>query len=399
MKEEKFIEPWVTEEGWLAEDFANVQTPVYVVSEEKLESNLDILNEVEEDTGARVLAALKGFSMFSTFHITKKYLSGSEASSVFEARLGHEEFGKETHVFCPSYTDENIHEYLKYADHLVFNSFSQWKKFKDIALDKGASCGMRVNLEHREADVEMYDPSKPNSHFGVTRDNFEPNSIEGLEGLHFHNLCESSAEAFVRSLAVFESKFGEFLPNMKWVNFGGGHHITRNDYNLELLKDTINDFKNRYPHLTVYLEPGEAVALNAGVLVGSVVDILHNGMDIAVLNVSPTCHMPDVLEMPYLPRILGVNFAKNGSPTSVSENVYRLVGPTCLTGDIIGDYGFPTKLEIGQKVVFLNMAIYTMVKNNTFNGVNLPSIALMNKDREIKVVREFDYKDFKERLS
>ncbi|MEK7588766.1 MAG: carboxynorspermidine decarboxylase [Patescibacteria group bacterium] len=413
LNKEKFIEPWVTEEGWKAEDFKKVPTPCYVVSEAHLEKNFKILNQVEKDTGVHVLMALKGFSMFSTFQLAKKYLSGSEASSVNEARLGKEKFGKEMHVFSPSYTKENLKEYLKYADHLVFNSFSQWDNFKgDVkkhnkTTKKKVSCGMRVNLEHREAEVEMYDPSKPNSHFGVTLKEFKKDNLVGLEGLHFHNLCELDADALVRSLKVFEEKFGEFLSAMKWVNFGGGHHITRDGYNIELLKKTLTDFKIRYPHLTVYMEPGEATALNAGVLVGSVVDILKNEMDIAVLDVSPTCHMPDVLEIPYLPRIIGparnasgiadaggVDFAKEGS-----KNVYRLVGPTCLTGDVIGDYSFKTPLKIGDRVIFLNMAIYTMVKNNTFNGVDLPSIAIQDKKGKIKIIKKFGYKDFKERLS
>lgn len=397
---EKFIEPWVTEEGWKAEDFKKVPTPCYVVSEAHLEKNFKILNQVEKDTGVRVLMALKGFSMFSTFPLAKKYLSGSEASSVNEARLGREKFGKEMHVFSPSYTKENLKEYLKYADHLVFNSFSQWGAFKDVIkkhnknAKKKVSCGMRVNLEHSEAEVSMYNPSAPHSHFGVTLKEFQKDNLTELEGLHFHNLCELDADALVRSLKVFEEKFGKFLPAMKWVNFGGGHHITRDSYNLELLKKTLIDFKSRYPHLTVYMEPGEATALNAGVLVGSVVDILRNEMDIAVLDISPTCHMPDVLEIPYLPRIIGVDFAKEGS-----KNVYRLVGPTCLTGDVIGDYSFKNPLKIGDKVVFLNMAIYTMVKNNTFNGVDLPSIAIQDKKGKIKIIKKFGYKDFKERLS
>jgi carboxynorspermidine decarboxylase len=397
---EKFIEPWVTEEGWKAEDFKKVPTPCYVVSEAHLEKNFKILNQVEKDTGVRVLMALKGFSMFSTFPLAKKYLSGSEASSVNEARLGREKFGKEMHVFSPSYTKENLKEYLKYADHLVFNSFSQWDAFKDVIkkhnknAKKKVSCGMRVNLEHSEAEVSMYNPSAPHSHFGVTIKEFQKDNLTELEGLHFHNLCELDADALVRSLKVFEEKFGKFLPAMKWVNFGGGHHVTRDSYNLELLKKTLIDFKSRYPHLTVYMEPGEATALNAGVLVGSVVDILRNEMDIAVLDISPTCHMPDVLEIPYLPRIIGVDFAKEGS-----KNVYRLVGPTCLTGDVIGDYSFKNPLKIGDKVVFLNMAIYTMVKNNTFNGVDLPSIAIQDKKGKIKIIKKFGYKDFKERLS
>lgn len=391
---DKFIEPWVTEEGWKEEYFKDVKTPAYVVSENHLEKNFQILNKVEKDAGVKVLMALKSFSMFSVFPLAKKYLSGSEASSVNEARLGYKKFGGETHVFSPSYTDENIKKYVRYADHLVFNSFSQWDKFKGITASKNVSCGIRVNVEHSESDTPMYDPSRPYSHFGVTLKEFQKDNLKGLDGLHFHNLCELGADAFVRTLAVFEEKFGEFLPQMKWVNFGGGHHITRDDYDFNLLIQTLLDFKSRYPDLAVYLEPGEACALNAGVLVGSVVDILRNEMDIAVLDVSPTCHMPDVLEVGYLPHILGAKQAKEGN-----ENVYRLVGPTCLTGDVIGEYSFPKKLEIGDKLVFLNMAIYTMVKNNTFNGVDLPSIALMDKKYKIEIIKEFGYRDFKNRLS
>lgn len=400
-----FIEPWIETEGWDKVDFSKIEIPSYVVSLEKLENNLKILKGVEEKTGAHIIMALKGFSMFSTFPLIKKYLSGSEASSVNEAKLGYEEFGKETHVFSPSYTDENIKEYMKYADHIVFNSFSQFNKLaafvKTTASRRKISLGLRVNLEHSEVETSMYDPSSEKSHFGVTKANFEKENIAGLEGLHFHNLCELNADALERSLKVFEEKFGEFLPQMKWVNFGGGHHITRKDYDLELLYKILNDFKTKYPHLEVYLEPGEAVALNAGVLVASVVDIFKNGINIAVLDVSATTHMPDVLEMPYLPTILGAQPSLKATTGEVSpiKNIYRLVGPSCLTGDVIGEYSFTKPLEIGQKLVFMNMAIYTMVKNNTFNGVNLPNIATIDKNNKIKIIKKFEYKDFKNRLS
>lgn len=388
-----FIEPWIERDIFEDVDFSKVKTPAYIVGEEKLENNLKILNKVEKGTGAKILMAIKSFSMFKVFPLARKYLSGSEASSVNEAKLGHTKFGKETHTFSPSYTNKNIKEYLKYSDHLVFNSFSQWNKFKDVCNGK-ASCGIRVNVEHSETDNPMYDPSRPKSHFGVTISNFQNENIEGLEGLHFHNLCELNADALERTLKVFEDKFGKYLAKMKWVNFGGGHHITRKDYNLDLLYKTIKDFKTRYPHLEVYLEPGEAIALNAGVLVGSVVDTFNNGINIAVLDVSPTCHMPDVIEMPYLPTILGAK-----SATERSSDIYRLVGPSCLTGDVIGEYSFNKPLKVGDKVVFLNMAIYTMVKNNTFNGVNLPDISLLNKKGKIKVIKSFGYEDFKNRLS
>ncbi len=395
---EPFVEPWINKEGWNEKELIKLkETPTYVVSLSHLEKNLKILNEVEIETGCKILLAMKSFSMFSTFSLARKYLSGSEASSVNEARLGFEEFKKEVHTFSPSYTEENIKDYIKYSDHLVFNSFSQWNRFEKIIKKskKKISCGIRVNLEHSESDVEMYDPSKPNSQFGVTRANFEEDNLDGIEGLHFHNLCELNADALERSLKVFEEKFGKFLPQMKWVNFGGGHHITREDYDLNLLKRIIKDFKVRYPHLEVYLEPGEAVALNAGVLVGSVIDIFRNGKNIAVLDISPTCHMPDVIEMPYIPSVLGAKELPEGG----DENVYRLVGPSCLTGDVIGEYAFKNHLKIGDRVIFMNMAIYTMVKNNTFNGINLPNIAIMGKDKKIKIIKRFNYKDFKNRLS
>lgn len=391
-----FIEPWVEEEGWNIEDFSKIETPSYVVSLEKLEKNLQILKQVEENTGCHILMALKGFSMFSTFPLIKKYLSGSEASSVNEARLGYEKFGKQTHIFSPSYTEKNIKQYIKYADHLVFNSFSQWDKFKGICKGR-VSCGVRVNVEHSEVETLMYDPSNPNSHFGVKKELFEKDNLEGLEGIHFHNLCELGADALERTLKVFEEKFGEFLSQMKWVNFGGGHHITRKDYNVDLLCKIILDFKQRYPHLEVYLEPGETIALNAGVLVGEVVDIpksIEGHISTAILDISATTHMPDVLEMPYLPTILGAKPVCEGS-----LNNYRLVGPSCLTGDVIGEYSFDKPLVIGQKLVFLNMAIYTMVKNNTFNGIQLPNICTIDKNKKIKIIKKFRYQDFKNRLS
>ncbi len=387
-----FIEPWIDPDGWNAADFESLETPCYVVSETRLEQNLEILREVQQKTGAKILMALKSFSMFSMFPVIRGYLAGSEASSVHEARLGSEEFGGETHSFSPSYSEKNIEDFIKYSDHLVFNSFSQWNRLKYTIKksSKKVSCGIRVNPEHSETENPLYDPSGPNSHFGVTRKNFEPENLEGIEGIHFHNLCELNADALQRTLQVVEQNFGEFLAEMKWINFGGGHHITRKDYDLELLCNIINGFKLRYPHLEVYLEPGEAIALNAGVLVSSVIDITKNKTDIAVLDASATTHMPDVLEMPYLPSILG---AGNGG------NQYKLVGPTCLTGDIIGDYSFQSPLSIGNKLIFMNMAIYTMVKNTTFNGINLPAIAIMKKTGEIKIIREFGYSDFKDRLS
>lgn len=390
-----FIEPWINTTGWRMEDFADIKTPCYVVDEERLKQNLQILFKVQNATGCKILMALKGFAMFSVFSLIRRYLCGVAASSLNEARLGYEEFDGEVHICSPAYLDREFDELMRYADHIVFNSFSQWKKYRERVLgyEKKIFCGIRVNPEHCETDVPLYNPCGPYSRLGVIRNNFEPESLDGISGLHFHNLCESNADSLQRTLKVFEEKFGEFFPRMQWVNFGGGHHITRKDYDIPLLCQIIKEFKRRHPHLEVYLEPGEAIALNAGVLVASVVDIVRNEMDIAILDVSATAHMPDVLEEPYRPTILGAEMP------DVNPYVYHLGGPSCLAGDVIGDYSFPSPLTIGTKLVFLNMAIYTMVKNTTFNGIGLPSIILRDKMGNIRIVREFGYEDFKSRLS
>jgi len=390
-----FIEPWIEPELWNAEDFKNVKTPAYVVDEKILKRNLKIIDGVQKESGAKILMALKGFSMFAVFPLIKKYLPGTEASSIDEARLGAEEFGGEVHTFCPAYTKESIGEFIKYSDHLIFNSFSQWNSLKQIVLgsEKKVSCGLRVNPEHCETETPMYDPCGPVSRLGVTIKNFRFVDLEGIEGLHFHNLCELNADALLRTLKVFEEKFGEFLPKMKWVNFGGGHHITRKDYDVALLVKVIKDFKQRYPNLEVYLEPGEAIALNAGVLVAGVADITNNEMDIAILDVSAAAHMPDVIEMPYRPTIL------NAGISGEKKYTYRLGGPSCLAGDVIGDYSFDEPLKVGDKLIFLNMAIYTMVKNNTFNGLRLPDIVVRDLTGGFKIIKTFGYEDFKNRLS
>jgi carboxynorspermidine decarboxylase len=333
--------------------------------------------------------------MFSVFPLIRRRLHGVAASSLDEARLGFEEFGREVHVYAPAYRDSEFRELLGYSNHVVFNSFSQWNRLKAEALGfpgRRIRCGLRVNPEHSEVKVALYDPCGPNSRLGITRENFREEDLEGITGLHFHTLCELNADSLARTLAAFEKKFGAFLDRMEWVNFGGGHHITRDDYDVELLSALINDFKKRFA-LEVYLEPGEAVALNTGVLVATVLDITRNDMDIAILDASAAAHMPDVLEMPYRPVISGAG--RSGE----HRFTYRLGGPTCLAGDVIGDYSFPAPLEIGSKLVFLDMAHYTMVKNNTFNGVRLPSIAVLDKEKRLRVVRTFDYADYRTRLS
>ncbi|MCU0574006.1 MAG: carboxynorspermidine decarboxylase [Syntrophobacteraceae bacterium] len=378
----------------LGVDWSGVDTPAYVVDEGALERNLEILGSVQDRTGCRIILALKGFAMFSLFGQIRRHLHGIAASSLDEARLGREELGKEVHVFSPGYRESELDELLGYADHMVFNSFSQWDRFKPVIARSGRDvrCGMRVNPEHSEVKVSLYDPCGPGSRLGVTRRSFRGGDLDGLSGLHFHNLCELNADSLVRTLAAFEERFGQFLDRMEWVNFGGGHHITRPDYDVDLLCRTVGDFMQRRG-LEVYLEPGEAVALNTGVLVTRVVDLVHNDVDIAILDTSAAAHMPDVLEMPYRPRVAGA-----GEPGE-HPHTFRLGGLTCLAGDVIGDYSFPEPLRVGSPVVFLDMAHYTMVKNNTFNGVRLPSIAIRQTDGTIRVVRRFGYEDYRNRLS
>lgn len=370
----------------------SVETPCYVVDEKRLIENLVILKDVAERANCKILLAQKAFSMFAVYPLIGKYLAGTTASGLFEAKLGFEEMGKETHIFSAAYVEKEFDEIVEICDHISFNSFAQWQKYKEKALAVGKSCGIRVNPQHSTQDHGIYDPCAEGSRLGVTRENFHPELLEGIEGLHFHTLCEQNSDALIETLSAVEEKFGEFLPQMKWVNFGGGHHITRGDYDRDALVDCIIRFKEKY-NVEVYLEPGEAVALNAGYLVASVLDIVHNGMDIALLDASAACHMPDVIEMPYRPPLW-----QSGNPDE-KQYTYRLAGATCLAGDVIGDYSFEQPLSVGDKVIFEDMAIYSMVKNNTFNGMCLPSIALLQEDGVIKMIKTFGYEDFKERLS
>lgn len=373
--------------------FDQVPTPCYVIDEKLLSKNLEILKDVQKRSGGKILLAQKAFSMFRVYPLLAEYLWGTTASGLFEARLGREEFGKEVHIFSPAYREDEFQEILAVSDHIVFNCFSQWKRFRKRALAAGKQCGLRINPECSTQDGSgIYDPCAPYSRLGVTEANFEPDELKGLSGLHLHTLCEQNADALVRTLEVFETVFGKYLYGLKWLNLGGGHHITRSDYDIELLIRTIKRLQDTYS-ITVYLEPGEAVALNAGFLVSSVLDILHNGMDIAILDTSAACHMPDVLEMPYRPKIIGAELPGERKYT------YRLGGPTCLAGDIIGDYSFDRQLFPGDRLVFCDMAIYSMVKNNTFNGIRLPHIILHKVDGANEMVRSFGYEDFKNRLS
>ena len=374
-------------------DFSKIETPSYVVDRRLLQKNLDVLGSVQQRSGAKILLALKGFAMFSLFDQIGKVLHGITASSLFEARLGFEEMGKEVHIFSPAYKEEEFDEIMNYCEHIVFNSFSQYAQFKDriAASGKKIECGMRINPEYSEIETAIYDPSARYSRLGVTLENFEPDKLDGICGLHFHSMCEQNSDTLERILSVFEEKFGEYLYDMKWVNFGGGHHITRSDYDVDKLVGLIKHIKEKYD-VEVYLEPGEAVALNTGFLVSSVIDVIKNEKDIVILDTSVPTHMPDVMEMPYRPQIIGAK------EPGVLEYTYRLGGPSCLAGDVVGDYSFEHPLKPGDRLVFTDMAHYTMVKNNMFNGINLPSIAISD-DSSIKAVRRFGYEDYRDRLS
>lgn len=376
----------------IKEEWLTLPTPCYVVEEELLKKNLEILQRVERESGCHILLAQKAFSMYYFYPLIGTYISGATASGLYEARLGYEEMGKENHVFSPAYKEEEFEEILTLCDHIIFNSFSQWRKYKERAVRAGKECGIRINPECSTQEHGIYDPCSKGSRMGVTLKNFEPDMLEGIAGLHFHTLCEQGVDALEITLKAVEDKFGKWLPQMKWINFGGGHHITKPDYDVDKLIKLIKDFKNTYG-VEVYLEPGEAIALDTGFLVTEVLELMENDGHIAILDTSAACHMPDVLEMPYRPHIIG-----SGQPEEKAYT-YTLGGPTCLAGDIIGTYSFEQPLKEGDKLVFCDMAIYSMVKNNTFNGMKLPLIAAVGTDRKVRAVKEFGYEDFKCRLS
>jgi carboxynorspermidine decarboxylase len=376
-------------------DFSSLPSPCYLVDERLLIKNLELLRRIQQRAGCSILLALKGFSMYSVFPLVGQYLTGVTASSLFEARLGFEKMGKEVHVYAPAYIEREFDELLKYCDHMVFNSFEQWQRFKARVKkvpSKKIACGLRINPEYSEIETPLYNPCYQYSRLGVTLANFKPELLAGLDGLHFHTMCEQNSDTLWRTVKVVDQKFGGFISKMKWLNLGGGHHITRPGYDLETLIRSISFFKDKYG-VQVYLEPGEAVALNTGYLIATVLDIVANGMNIAILDTSAACHMPDVLEMPYRPKLLNA-----GKPDDYAYT-YRLGGLTCLAGDVIGDYSFPRPLKPGDRLVFCDMAHYTMVKNNMFNGVNLPAIALYNETDGVKVIRRFGFADYQSRLS
>lgn len=384
---------------------SSIKTPCYILDERALRKNLEILNSVEKRTGAKILLAQKAFSNYEVYPVISEYISGTTASGIYEAMLGYEEMGKpfskQTHVFAPAYTAEDMKELVKICDHIVFNNLGQWLKHREAIekSDRKISVGIRVNPEYSEIETEIYNPCCKGSRLGTTlaalkrdieRLSFNPFG-NGIEGIHFHTMCEQGADVLERTLNVVEEKFSCFFDKLKWLNFGGGHHITKDGYDVELLVKSVNKIKEKYK-LDVYIEPGEAVALNAGYLVSRVLDIIDGEISTVVIDASAACHMPDVLEMPYRPEIIGAGRAGEKAYT------YRLGGNTCLAGDIVGDYSFDKPLEVGDRLVFLDMAIYTTCKNNTFNGIPLPSIYLMEESGDIGLLSCFSYGDFKSRL-
>ena len=372
---------------------AELRTPAFVVDEGLLKRNLELLADVARRAGCKILLAQKAFSMYRCYPLIRQYLAGSTASGLYEARLGREEFGGEVHVFKPAYTEEEFEALLAVADHLVFNSPRQVEKYAARARAAGKQVGLRVNPEHSTQEGHaIYDPCAPGSRLGTTLANFDPAQLPLLDGLHMHTLCEQDSDDLESTVQALEEKFGPYLHGLKWLNLGGGHHITRPGYDVERLVKLVRRLREIYG-VEVYLEPGEAVVLNAGFLVSQVLEVVHNGMDIAILDASAACHMPDVLEMPYRPPVRG-----SGQPGE-KAHTYRLAGPTCLAGDVIGDYSFDEPMEEGSRIVLEDMALYTMVKTNTFNGMPLPDLCLRHEDGTLELVRRFGYEDFKGRLS
>ena len=373
-----------------------VETPCYLISEEVLLRNCQVLDVVQQRTGARILLALKAFALPALFPLISKTLHGVCASGPIEAQMGREEFGGEVHTYAPAYTASQMERVISYSDHIIFNSLNQWRQYREKihAAGRGTQVGLRVNPGHSEVAIDLYNPCLPGSRFGLHPEDLEGADLTGIDGLHFHALCEQNADVLERVLASFERLYGHYLPSLRWVNFGGGHHITRDDYDLVLLCSLINAFRKRYNNIPVYLEPGEAVVLNGGVFVTTVLDIINHGIKIAIVDSSAETHMPDVLAMPYRPEIIG---AEN---PGVLPHTYRLGCISCLAGDIIGDYSFAEPLRPGDRLVLLDMALYSFVKNTTFNGVELPSLITFNQTTDtVSVVRRFGYDTYKNRVA
>jgi len=369
----------------------NISTPAYVIDEAVLEENLKILKKVKDETGCKILLALKAFSLRASFPLISKYLDGACASGIFEARFGFEDFKKEVDTFSPAFCDKDIKEVIKYSDVVIFNSFNQLYKYGPMVKKAGKQVGLRINPMLSKSPKLLYSPCVAKSRLGVTAQQFEGEDVSLVDGFHFHALCEQDADSLQEVLKKFEQDFGKYLPKLKWLNMGGGHHIVRKGYKINLLIKLINNIKSKYG-IQVLLEPGEGVVLNAGYLVTTVLDIIQNKGNVAIIDASAETHTPDVLGMPYQPSII------DGAKGPLKKNLYRIGGPSCLAGDVMGDYSFDKPLESGQKLLFTDMALYTFVKNTTFNGIPLPNIGILDKDGKYKVVKKFGYKDFQNKL-
>ena len=373
---------------------STLPSPCWLLEEEKLQKNLELISDIKQQSGAKILLALKGYALWKSFPLIKPYLDGCCASGLHEAKLADETFSKEVHTYSPAFKEEEIEEIATISHHLVFNSPAQFHRFSTQVkkINPQLSLGLRVNPEYSESPKEIYNPCGLYSRLGTTLENIDESVLELCDGLHFHALCEQDSSALENVLKNFEEKFGPYIPKMKWINFGGGHHITRKGYDTQRLINLIKEFKEKY-NVEVYLEPGEAIGWETGTLITTVLDIVHNGMDIAILDSSAEAHMPDTIIMPYRADV------RDSGKAEEKAHTYRLAGNTCLAGDIMGDYSFDAPLNIGDKVIFEDQMHYTMVKATTFNGVKLPSIAIQRKDGSVEVVREFGYEDFKNRLS
>lgn len=374
-------------------DIEQIPSPCYLLEEEKLIANLEIIKRVQEESGAKVILALKGFSMWSTFDLVKQYLPGCTASSLYELKLADEKFGRENHIYSAAYREDEFAEICQLAGHIVFNSVNQWNRFSKQAIDAGVSCGIRVNPGIAEVETDLYNPCFSGSRLGVRPEHLQGASLSGIEGMHLHALCENLADSSVTLIDAFEEKFADYIPWLKWVNFGGGHLMTHADYDVDKLIERLKTFKAKW-NKQVYLEPGGAIAWRTGPLITSVLDIVPtDGLDVAILDISATAHMPDVLEMPYRPAITAAAAAGE------KPHTYRLGGTSCLAGDVIGDYAFDAPLEIGSRLIFEDMIHYTMVKTTMFNGVRHPDIGIWHTDESFELVRSFSYEDFRDRLS
>ena len=385
--------------------FEELHHPVYVLEESRLRRNLQLISQVSQAADAEIILAFKAFALWKTFPIFREYISATTASSLSEARLGYEEFGSRTHTFSPAYTDDEIDEIARCSSHLTFNSLSQWQRLADRAktVNPSISLGVRVNPEYSEVETVLYNPCAPGTRFGVLNSQLPEQLPSSIEGFHCHTLCESGPDVFQRTLAHIEERFSKWFPQLKWINFGGGHLMTRNDYDTSLLISILQDFHRRYPHLHVILEPGSAFAWQTGPLVSQVVDVVENhGVRTAILNVSFTCHMPDCLEMPYHPAVRFARTieedAEGRIPDGQGEHIYHLGGCSCLSGDFMGRWQFDHELKVGENVIFEDMIHYTTVKTNMFNGITHPSLALAHADGELEVLRQYGYEDYRSRM-